>query len=444
MTNKKLLGALVLLLTTNAFAQSPIAVDDFGTFKNYGFWNTNLQSFETDPSQSLTTAINLTKNDTAFDLSTVEIIEVASFGNTVLDTNAGNAILKYTADLNATPWTSSDQLRYRISNASGSFDTAIVTIDWHAIHAYDVSFDDITLDTNGYYNGADKKGGFFSGISSPFYDGAYFYNNYTVSSWGDYWGGFAVSEKTDTVDATFVNQYSVITGAAYNGNNFGVIYGNGTRVDIPANEGLNSLQITNSTYTAKTIKNGNAFSSAFGGDDGNKKDWFAISIVGHEIDGTPIDTQKVFLADYRFDDNSQDYILSEWKPVQFTGKLSTERVHHLTFFFESTDTNSFGILTPAYACIDQIATNYHFIDVEEYEKHQVSIYPNPTTGISTIETTIAGNKLITVFDITGKSLKSFQTEDENISIDLSYFPNGAYYVRILGKDTVMKTKIIKQ
>ena len=65
-------------------------------------------------------------------------------------------------------------------------------------------------------------------------------------------------------------------------------------------------------------------------------------------------TVEFYLADFRFSDNSQDYIVDTWTSVDIS---SLGAVNQLTFKFESSDNGTFGMNTPAYVCIDDIVYN---------------------------------------------------------------------------------------
>jgi hypothetical protein len=74
----------------------------------------------------------------------------------------------------------------------------------------------------------------------------------------------------------------------------------------------------------------------------------------------------------------------------------------------------------------------------------VRVYPNPNTGIFTIELNNEVNKNIEVIDITGRVVASVTSKDEEIKIDISRFAAGIYYVRIQSDDAVETMKILKQ
>lgn len=60
-----------------------------------------------------------------------------------------------------------------------------------------------------------------------------------------------------------------------------------------------------------------------------------------------------YLADYRFTDSAQDYILDEWKEVDLTPLVGLG-VQKLAFRLKSSDNSVFGMNTPAFLAIDNL------------------------------------------------------------------------------------------
>ncbi|MDO9001135.1 MAG: GEVED domain-containing protein [Bacteroidota bacterium] len=72
------------------------------------------------------------------------------------------------------------------------------------------------------------------------------------------------------------------------------------------------------------------------------------------------------------------------------------------------------------------------------------IYPNPNTGLFTIETNNLSIKTIEVMDLTGRVLTSSNTSSDKVDFDINRFANGIYYVKIQSNNSVEVYKIIKQ
>ena len=98
------------------------------------------------------------------------------------------------------------------------------------------------------------------------------------------------------------------------------------------------------------MRDGDQFAKKFGGNSGNEEDFFKLEIQGFR--GT-VATGSVdfFLADYRFADNTQDYLVDQWARVNLS---SLGAVDSLKFALSSSDLGQFGMNTPAYFAMDRI------------------------------------------------------------------------------------------
>lgn len=210
-------------------------------------------------------------------------------------------------------------------------------------------FEDLSLSTDSYWNGSDGSGGFTSGGAS--------FNNLYDDTYGPYWEGFAYSNMTDTQTRGFGNQYSAITGVGVNSSsNFAVsytagFYGTIPTVTFPEPITVSGAYVTNTTYAFWTIIEGGAFSKKFGGDSGDDPDWFKLTITGRDAASNPMGTIDFCLADYRFDDNTKDFIVGQWTWVDLGGLGD---VKSLEFTLSSSDMGDFGMNTPAYFAMDHL------------------------------------------------------------------------------------------
>lgn len=208
-----------------------------------------------------------------------------------------------------------------------------------------VTFDDLTVPPAGFENGSNLAGGFVS-------NGVNFNNSYDATFGA--WSGWAYSNKTDTTTAGYLNQYSAIAGSgAGNSANYGVVYnfseGDAT-VTFNQLVTVNSMAVTNTTYAYLTMRDGDPFTDKFGGLGGNDQDFFLLTIKGFN-GGNLVGSQDFYLADYRFSNNSQDYIVSNWETLNLA---SLGVVDSLKFALTSSDNGPFGMNTPAYFAADSI------------------------------------------------------------------------------------------
>lgn len=211
------------------------------------------------------------------------------------------------------------------------------------------TFEDLSLAPESYYSGSDGAGGFTSG-------GSDFENSFTDFGGGfTAWDGFAYSNTSDVTTPGFGNQYSAYPGAGAGASaNYGVGYtGNGpSGLDFQSMTDLNGLGIfvANTTYAALSMLNGDSFAKKFGGADGTDPDWLLLTVTGVS-GGSAIGTVDFYLADYRFANSVDDYVIDDWSYLDLS-RLGA--VEGLRFSIDSSDKSGGFISTPTYFAIDDI------------------------------------------------------------------------------------------
>ncbi|MBW8014546.1 MAG: DUF4465 domain-containing protein [Planctomycetes bacterium] len=188
--------------------------------------------------------------------------------------------------------------------------------------------------------------------------GASFVNHSNGDGWPS-WKGFSVSNETHTFADVqpgneFAQQYSVHAGSAHSGDNFGVGYMSGASLPemiLNSEMVVDGLHLANVTYTAYDMTNGSGFSKKFGGESGEDEDWLKVVMEGFDGNGASTGTEEFYLADFRFADNTEDYILDTWEYVDLTGLGAVKSV---VFSLESSDVGDWGINTPTYFAVDTV------------------------------------------------------------------------------------------
>ena len=240
----------------------------------------------------------------------------------------------------------------------------LVSLSRHGMAAI-ADFEDLPLAANSFHNG--DPGGLMPGQShdGSFVSGGATFNNLFVvdPDFGfSFWNGWAYSNQTDTTTAGFGNQYSAFPGGGSGGSaNYGIGFMSTPApvIELPPDAVPVSLDVTNTTYAALSMLMGDAFAKKFGDDSAttaivetNFPDFFRLTIGGvtsaGQAVGTPID---VYLADYRFPNDAQDFVLDTWQTVDLTGLAGATT---LTFALESTDVGPFGMNTPGYFAADNL------------------------------------------------------------------------------------------
>lgn len=291
------------------------------------------------------------------------------------------------------------------------------------------NFDELTMPDTGFWCGSDTS------VYNHFYgdDEISFPNNYNFD-WLS-WDNFSFSNWTNTTSQEYSNQWSVNTGEASSGTNFGLAYipidwndshYPTTPIDVEFTNPvkIESLQITNSTFTALTIENGDDYCTAFS--DG---DYYKIFIYGVKND-VITDTVEVYLADFQ---NGNSYIASEWINVDLT---SLDSITELRFDAYSTDIGDFGINTPLYFCLDDISYSTTPTSNDEIQDLAFNVYPNPAIDYITIEGEIS---IVNIFDLTGRIVKTSKTN----TIDVSDLTFGTYILQTKTDNIIKTAKFVK-
>ncbi|RFC54295.1 T9SS type A sorting domain-containing protein [Brumimicrobium aurantiacum] len=297
-----------------------------------------------------------------------------------------------------------------------------------------VDFEDLTLDPESYYNGSDEAGGFTSG-------GVTFENEYNTA-WGS-WNGFSYSNITDNTTTGYGNQYSAIPGSGADNSEIYAVYHSGDTMHFPDSHArISSIDITNTTYAYYSMKDGDAFAKEFGSpndasgaDDGtNGEDFFNIVIYNHDATGAKTDSITFYLADFRFSDDNDDYIIDTWTPVDLTAFTD---INYLTFSFNSSDVGEFGLNTPTYFALDNIKYE-NTTGLTKNEIAQFSLYPNPATSTLNISGDAGEYK---IFNTNGSIVKSF-THNGLSTIDISSLNSGIYIVKVSTGNSFGTQKLI--
>lgn len=288
-------------------------------------------------------------------------------------------------------------------------------------------FESFTLASESFDNGSSQSGDFvFTETESirltNFYD----------TSFGGYWLGHAISNTTDVTTQSYSNQYSSVTGSGAGGSaTYAVHTSSGTISAESANTQITEFKITNTALAKLIMENGNQFSKVFGSPNGangmpdgtNGEDFFRVLIAAASEAGD-MDTMEFLLADYRFVDNTQDYILDTWVTIDLLTEFNFP-VSTLNFLFESSDNSAQGFSnTPSYFAIDDIKTAGS-VGLVTNELLNIEVFPNPATDIVTVN---APEGDIVMTDMQGNIVFS-GAHNEQSTINVSNFAAGIYVIR---------------
>jgi hypothetical protein len=302
------------------------------------------------------------------------------------------------------------------------------------------TFEALPLNLNSYWNGSSNP------MGTTFTDGNSIFPNFYDTSWGGFWAsGFAYSNIKDSTTAGTVNMYAARTAEGYNGSNNYVVAQQNAIIKLAGNavgKVVSGFYVTNSTYAALSMKDGDMFSKKFGGISGNDPDWFKLVVkkyIGGNLDA---DSVEFYLADYRFSNNTQDYIISTWEWVDLS---SLGNADSLLFTLSSSDVGQWGMNTPAFFCIDNITTSDAGLGFTVLNKNlQINIFPNPTTDFIHVSLSELLNCKIEILGVTGNLVLEENVTNNFYKINLSKLNKGVYFLKITNGLNTYTHKIIKQ
>lgn len=290
-----------------------------------------------------------------------------------------------------------------------------------------INFEELSLPSGlDYWNGSDLSGDFTSGPAT--FSNLY---NTTYSSWS----GFAYSAVTDNSTAGYGNQYSAFPGVGAEGSaQYGVWYLDGT-ISFANSKIVDSIKVSNATYAAISMRDGDPYAKQFGSlndangnpDGTNGEDWFKLTISGWNANGDSISSIDFYLADYRFSDNSLDYIVDSWKKIDLS---AFGWVKKLTFKMSSSDVGTYGMNTPGYFAIDNIVVSQASLGFEKKTQVQASIYPNPTSDVLNISFNEAKTRAITLLSTTECIVKTINSSEKQITVPVQELEKGVYFIQI--------------
>lgn len=268
-----------------------------------------------------------------------------------------------------------------------------------------------------------------------------------------YWSsGSAYTNVKDSTNGNYSNLYGCIAYNGYNNSNYYVTLQNYATIVLKSPyQIVDGFYITNTTYAAKVVKYGNMFSRAFGDTtgtgcgcpQGSYPDWFKVVIRGYKNGNMLNDSVEFYLADYRFSNNSQDYIVWNWQWVDCS---ALGQVDSIQFFMFSSDTGPWGMNTPAFFSIDNFTTS-GTAGIASISNNISKVFPNPAIDKIMINTKESGNYNIKISNTLGQVVKQqsiFIDKYYPANINIADLQQGHYIVEISNDNVSEKHLIIKQ
>ena len=298
------------------------------------------------------------------------------------------------------------------------------------------TFDDLALPVDSFWNGSDLSGGFTNG-------NAHFSNTFNAQYHS--WGGFAYSSKMDSLTPGFANMYSSANGKGYSGSaTYAVAYMSAYSGPVSINlqgsakgKVVSGFYVNNNTYAYQSMINGDSYAKKFTSHD---TDWFKLTAKGY-LNGVLTDTAEFYLADFRFADSTNAYIIKAWTwfDLSLLGNVDS-----ISFAMSSSDNGTYGMNTPSYFCMENFTTadGVGFSDVSNEDL--VNLYPNPVQNVLNIDANNRNIKQVFIYDINGRLVQQVAGLNHITSLNISTLKAGLYHIQLITEDGVISKKIIKQ
>ena len=220
-----------------------------------------------------------------------------------------------------------------------------------------ISFEGAALNYDGYWCGNENGTAFDNWGATGFAcsyteEGVVFPVNYTPA-WGS-WSGFAVSSRTAKTynSATMTpDQFNSIAGGAKSGRKYCIVQTYGETLDFGRSVTLKGFWFTNTAWVVDAILHGDGMTPGkFEADD-----WFKCIIY-------PIPAEEGVLSGARYEIDlakDGDYV-KDWQYCDLSKVDAFKNIKGLSFAFEGTKKNDYGVTTPAYICVDDIAIEFKY------------------------------------------------------------------------------------
>ncbi|MFK8056983.1 MAG: DUF4465 domain-containing protein [Saprospiraceae bacterium] len=255
-------------------------------------------------------------------------------------------------------------------------------------------------------------------------------------SYGGFWaGGWALSTSRNDTTGDFSNLVGAATGSGFNGSSAYLVGQIGAYILLPAGSEYAKVYATNTTYTANVLENGSMFSRPFGIDTSGVSgvpDSLVLALTAYS-DGQITQEENLYLADYRANQDSLDYIVRNWisndNPV---ASLEFYPADSIAFQMYSSDNGSFGNNTPNFFAIDALYVILGTSGTNDLmASNPLKVWPNPASQYIHIGEG-GDNVQLHIADMSGRLVRFYPSYSLGQTVDLSGLPAGNYTAVTMG------------
>ncbi len=161
--------------------------------------------------------------------------------------------------------------------------------------------------------------------------------------------------------------------------------------------------------------------------------------------GTGYDNYAQDLYTYDINNNKLSYIENGWDETSNSWTIQSEEYdtynannNILSYLFKYSNQ---GVV------FEKDSTNYYYKNnsagISQYSNlnNKISIYPNPSSGIFTIEINSTTKQIMQVYDINGRIVLT-QTINGKATIDMTNLPAGVYNINLLSNEGVVNKRVV--
>jgi hypothetical protein len=320
------------------------------------------------------------------------------------------------------------------------YTTIIAAMSFAAKAQSSESFEDITLDSGKVLNGMLGEKEYTFDIFTSFTE-LHLPTSYDTS-FGGYWAsGWALSRKFDSATVASNSARHIYCNKAYSGFGPSNTFALGQNhsyfyADRATKFGISGFRMTNTTYAHNSMKFGDAFGKKFGGTSGNDSDYFFCRVKAYHF-GDFLDSQDIYLADFRDSNNTKDYILSEWTNVNLPSLTDS-----VTFDLYSSDNSPWGMNTPGFFALDDIGYVI-FENVQKLKNSELKVWPNPAKDMLFLSST-APLQSFRIISIDGRTV--FEKEQSGLRAELNTaaWDSGVYIAEITTTNGISRETFLVQ
>lgn len=197
---------------------------------------------------------------------------------------------------------------------------------------------------------------------------------------------------------------------------------------------LESFYVGNSTYALNSMKFGDFAGKKFGGKTGKDQDSFVLVVRCHKK-GKLLDSQRIFLADFRFSDSTKDYISDKWTKVSVKEPLTDS----ISFELLSSDNGQWGMNTPAFFVLDGVRFLWN-VSNKQTEKVAINIFPVPAnTKLNIVSNDVIEEIVVT--SLSGQVYLSMAPAQHSSILSTENLQSGIYVVSVRSQKGIQSRKI---